>query len=422
VGDDGVLRFSDATGAARSITLDNYAFVFDPNTLRRNGWVFEADAPAQAPADFAVASMRLYPGSNLLVRAPREVANAPGPVIHFAYIDSERGEVKVCATDYRGITSVVVRNGDIANVLPLSEDIAGAGYYSTLTTALEAGEEYYVVVTNRSGQTAERSLGSLFVQPGPRIPIIRAVTLDLSSHRIYANVESGAPSDPHSELAWIRAYHPGLAGGFVALESVPNAFEDPNGYVATIPPEFASSNVEVVAYVAANVYARHRVTEAELVTARVAGTVQLRGNIDTTGIDEEWTIAKFDLDNGLASSDFHEADNWSDTWSPVAPIDLWVMVDESGTGYLHVNGTYVIVPASYNYDSLTREQIEGFVPSQTAVLPLNNPTGVEQGDILAIVTGDGRFAKIRVVAFSFYDNGWTNNHARTIIIDYLTYE
>jgi len=418
VGDDGVLRFADRTGAIRTIALDNYAFVFDTETLRRNGWY----ATGLMGATIDVASMRLYPGSNLFVRAPREVANEPGPVIHFAYIDSERGEVKVCATDYQGITSVVVRNGDIANVLPLTEDIPGAGYYSTLTTALVPGEDYHVVVTNRRGQTAEHALGSLFVQPGPRLPVIRAVTLDLSSHRVYANVESGAPTDPHSEIAWIRAYHPGLSGGFVALASVPNAFEDPNGYVATLPPAFASSNVEVVAYVATSVYSRHRVTEGEVVTARVAGTVQLRGNIDTTGIDEEWTVAKFDLDNGTYTSDFHEADNWSTSWNPVAPVDLWVLVDEGGTGYLFVNGTYVLVPSSYNYEALTVEQIEGFVPSQTAALPLNAATGLEQGDVLAIVTTDGRYAKARVVSFSFYDSGWTNNHARTVVLDYLTYE
>ena len=89
---------------------------------------------------------------------------------------------------------------------------------------------------------------------------------------------------------------------------------------------------------------------------------------------------------------------------------------------MFVNGTYVLVPSSYNYEALTVEQIEGFVPSQTAALPLNAATGLEQGDVLAIVTTDGRYAKARVVSFSFYDSGWTNNHARTVVLDYLTYE
>jgi hypothetical protein len=279
-----------------------------------------------------------------------------------------------------------------------------------------------VVVKNRRDQLAERTLGALYTDPGPRPPIIAAVNLDLASHRIYANVASSVPTDPNSEIEWVRAYHGGLPGTFVELEAVPNAFEDPNGFVAELPPAFASSNIEVVAYVAANVYSRHRVTENEVTTARVAGAIQLAGHIDTTGNDEEWNVPRFDLDNGSYLLYQYEADDWSDGWNPLPPWDLWVMVDESSTGWFHVNGSYLIVPSAYSYEDLTPEVISGLVPSETAPLQINAATGIQSGDVLAIVTTDGRYSKARVVSIGVYDNGWTNAYDRTVALEYVTFE
>ncbi len=423
VGDDAVLRFTDRTGAYRAISLDGYSFVFDTETLRRNGWLFEGEVLANAPADMALDQIRLFPGTNLLVRAPREVAGAMEPVIHFAYIDREAAEVKVCASDYQGITSAVVKNHE-GGVIQLDEDIPGAGFFSTAAGAetFELGEEYTVVVTNRRGQTAERPLAALFTNPGPRKPFINTVTLDLASHRVYANISSGAPDDPSSEIEWVRAYHPGLPGTFVALDVVPNFFEDPNGFVAPLPPAFASSNLEIVAYVAPEVFSRHLVTESEVVTARVAGTVWLTGHIDTSWIDEEWRVPRFDLDNGAYASSFYEAASWSASWSPGPPADLWVMVDEDENGWLHVNGAYVFMPSGYTYETLTPEIIAGLVPSQTARLNIGAETGIRTGDVLAIATTEGRYAKARVVTTSSYDNWWTNAHDRTIVIEYVTFE
>lgn len=423
VGDDGVLRFTDR-GAARSLPLTGYDFVFDTETLRRNGWRFEDGVPAAPPENFALDTMRLFAGSNLFVRAPRELAGEAGPVIHFAYIDTEAGEVKVCTSDYEGIATVTLHNGDADDSLVLVEDIPGAGYFSAETAALtfEAGEEYLVVVTNRRGQTAQRSLGRLFTDPGPRVPIIRSVSLDLASHSIYANVESGAVSDPDSVVDWVRVYHPGLPGTYVALDHVPNAFEDANGYTAELPFAFASSNVEVVAFVTTNVYRKHRVTESEVVTARVAGTVQLPGHVDTTGAEEEWLIPRFDFDNGIYNATFYAADDWSDSFMPGPPADIFVIVDESNTGWVYFNGTYRIVPAGYTYETLSRDEIEGLVPSSTARLKLNDATGLQTGDLLAIVTSDGRYAKARVVSIGVYDSSWTNVHDRTLALDYVTFE
>jgi hypothetical protein len=425
VGDDAVLHVPARDGSSRAISLDGYSFVFDAETLRRNGWrMGDGTTPSAPPAGFVLGDLRLYPSTSLLVRAPREAAGQLGPVIHFAYVDPDQGEVKVCATDYQGITSAIVRSADGEHSLALTEDIPGAGYFSALATSqtFQAGEDYEVVVTNRAGQTAERSLGRLYVPPGPRLPLIRTVTLDLASHQIYANVESGAPDDPKSELQWVRAYHPGLPGGFVALDSVPNAFEDPSGYVATLPAAFASTNLELVAYVAPGVYARHRIGENEIVTPRVAGTVFLPGFIDTTGEDEEWNVPRFDLDEGTYEMSSFEADDWNPAWEPQAPFDLWVNVDEGHTGHLHFNAAYARVPAGYDFATLTRAEIEGFAPGQTATLALLDPAGLQQGDILALLTTSGRYAKARVVTIASDDDGWTNAYSRTLVLEYVTYD
>lgn len=427
VDDENVLHFIDRRGQPRSVSLEGYDIVVDAATLRENGWTLdEGPGPGVPPVGLAFEDTRIFPSTSVLVRAPRDVASAGGPVVHYAYADSIEGDVRVCADDYQGIASVVVRNEAGDHMLELTEDLAGACFFSAIATAATlplGAAPLTVTVTNLRGDVVEAPVETLYFDPGPRAPIIREVRLDLASKRIYANVESGAPSDPHSELEWVRVYHPGLPNGYLALAPVSNAFEDPNGYVVSLPNGFASADVEVVAYVAPGVYARHRVASGEVTTPLFVGTVYLAANIDTTGTDEEWTVPRFDLDLALSEASFFEADVWSDTWTPASTFDLWVAVDESPTGWLHFNaGTrYARVTGGTSYESLTRDQAQAYAPSFTDTLPLGQAEGAQVGDIFVVQTDQHRFAKIRVVSLPTYDNGWTNFYARNLVIEYLVW-
>jgi len=425
VDEEGVLHFIDRVGALRSMSLDGYAFAVDADTLRRNGWqLADGELATEPPENFALEEMRLHATSNVLVRAPRELVGDSGPVIHFAYVDNLQGEVKVCATDYQGIRSVSIVNEEGDQSLSLTEDIAGAGYFTglTLDASFLIGEELTVTVTNLADETANRAIGSLFVQPGPREPMILSVSLDLAGSRVYANVESGAPEDPHSEIEWVRGYHPGLPGGAIDLEPVINSFEDPNGWSAVLPSTFASSNLEIVAYVAPGVFSRHQVTESETVTAHVAGTQYLPAVIDTTGGDEDWWVPIFDLDTAYYSRPHREADDWNNAWNPRPPVDIWVRANQSHDAYLFFNATYEIVTAGMDFNSITPAYIDSLNPSQTAALKLRADPGIRAGDVLALRTTGGRYAKLRVVSINFDEDTWTNRYWRTLVIEYVTFD
>lgn len=424
VDDEAILHFEDTDGSFRSVSLENYAFAIDTETLQRNGWRFDGDDEAQPPEGFVLDDLELQPRSSVLVRAPRETAGERGPVIHFAYVDLVQSQIKACTTDYQGIVSADVQNEEGDRSLPLTEDIPGAGYYTGLISGapFDVNEPLTLVVTNSAGETAEQPLGSLFVQPGPREPIIRTVTLDLANKRVYANVESGAPSDPASALEWVRIYHGGLPGGAIDLLSVINSFEDPNGFIATLPADFNSTNVEIIAYTAPGVFSRHRVTATETIESRVAGTVTLGAVIDTTGAEEDWWVPAFDLDDGLFERPHRAGDDWNNGWNPPPPFDLWVRVDQSHDAWLYFNGTYARVSSGTDFNALTRADIDALSPSETGRLQLRESVGIRAGDIFAIQTSDGRYAKVRATAIDTENSAATNRYWRTLVLEYLTFE
>lgn len=419
------LNYVDRSNRARTVSIDGYDIVVDAETLRLAGWTLdEGPGPAVPPDGFVFEDTRLRPGSSVLLRAPRTVSGATEPVIHYAYADAVEGEVRVCATDYQGIASVVVMNEARNQMLALTEDLAGSCFFSALasTAELPIGEDpLTAVVTNLNGDVIEGPVETLYYAPGPRVPVINEVRLDLASRSVYANVSSGAPGDPNSEIEWVRLYHPGFVPGYFAMTTVPNDFEDPNGFEVDLPEGFARSDVEVVAYVAAGVYARHRVGSGEVTIPRVTGTTHLDASIDTTGVDEEWWVPRFDLDTGMGASSFYESDDWSSAYVPAVSNDLWVSVDEGGTAWLHFNGTYARVVPGIDFTALTQGIVAGYAPSLTASLALNTTEGIQVGDMLAIRTNEGHWSKLRVISLPASYDWWTDLYVRNIWFEYLTW-
>jgi hypothetical protein len=447
VGDDQVLHYVDKEGFPRSRSLEDFTFVFDPDTLLSNG--YDLDAGGRPDPDFGQEDLILNPHTVLLVKAPRDPGDT-GPRIHFAYYDRDRNEVRASASDYQGIRSVLLTDGDATVATPMTEELPGSGFYTgrpEISADAEADIHLTVVVENIVGEIAEQDAGVLFVYNGPWAPDINITKLDFANHALYANASSSAPDDPLSDIEWVRAFHPALPGGFQEMTAVINAYEDPHGYSCTLPVEFMSTGVKVVAYVAPGVYTEEIITSA--VEAHQQGSFKMSGTIDTTGAAEEWRVPAINLDTAATERYFFEADDWTSSWNPpldaqaradaiadlthpLFPIppyypwkslgyDFWLRLrNGSHDPYLTFNAAYARVPAGVTFDSLTRDHIINYAPSDTT--PLKVFSDILTGDILAIKTVDGRYAKVQVSATRKGEDSWTNYYWCNTTVRYVVFK
>jgi len=285
VDEAGTLFWIDHDGNPRTRPLEGFTWAIDPQTLRANGWIVEPDGTATPPEGFVLDAMRVLPYTNILVRAPRDPAEPPEPVVHFGYLDPYNGEVRVSAADYEGIVRVRVHNEDESSETELFEDVPGAGFYSGSATAEDgfvAGEPLYAEVVNLAGLSKTVLLGELFQEPGPQAPLINDTELDLNAHTIYVNAESGNPNNANSDIAWVRLYHPDLPGGFVAVaDRVFDYYQDENGLQADLPATFqATEGLKVVAYVSPGVYTEQDIAPGDIssVQVRRMGTITMQAD------------------------------------------------------------------------------------------------------------------------------------------------
>jgi len=431
---DGTMHYADRDGITRTRSLSGFNFVFDDDTLRANGWTLAGDGAAQTspPPGFVLDDTRLLPGTSLLVRAPRDAQTAPGPVIHYAYLDSLTGEVKASVADYQGIFSVVVTNEDGSVALPLLEDIPGAGFYSG--TAPEGTEGLLkVVVENLAASRAEADLGRLFVEAGPQPPVIQSLSLDVPNHFLYANVSSGNPGDAVSDIAWVRAYHPALPDGYVTMQRSIFFFEDPDGFTVDLPSSFTGRDVEVVAFVADGVFARRTVADADIIDAHRIGSLTLNAKTAHPLHEQRWTwyLATLDLDKGKKGTDevagsVIDPKAWDDDDDPNAPVDLWVRVDEphkNATAHMHFNVRRAKL-GQVDFDSLTKADIQNADPSAMGSLLVNgtDANGIDIGDVLAVRTTADRYAKLQVTAVKEEHGDLATYKSYNVTVRYVVFE
>ena len=423
---DGVLHYADRNGVLRTRPLGGFTFAFDDDTLRSNGWTLAGDgAPETSPPEgFVLEETRLLPGTALLVRAPRDPRAAPGPVIHFAYLDSLTGEVKASAADYQGLFSVEVVNADGDPVLPLMEDIPGAGFYSGTVPDNSEGL-LKVVVENLAGESAEADLGRLFVEAGPQKPVVNEISLDVPSHHLYANISSGNPRYPDSDILWVRAYHPALPDGFLTMQRTIFFFEDPNGYEVDLPSNFTGRDVDIVAFVTDGVYIKRRVLSSEVIEAYRIGTVTL--DADTEQPLGQRTlygyIATLDLDKGTKQ----RLGPYSDEFTvPGWTVELWLYVEsnlKSAPAYLVFNHTYTKL-GKVDFDALTKADLVNAQPSSLGDLTVkgSGSNGIQVGDVLAMITNDGRYAKLEVTDIVEGGDFWQTYKSYDVTVRYVVFK
>jgi len=434
VDEDGFLHYADPDGVPRTRSLGEFTFAFDDDTLRADGWTLAGDGAPETspPPGFVLEETRLLPGSTLLVRAPRDLQAAPGPVIYFAYLDSLTGEVKVSTADYQGIFSVEVSNEDGSAWLPLTEDIAGAGFYSGFVSDGSSGL-LKVVVENLAGDRAEADLGRLFVEAGPQAPVIKQLRLDVPNHNLYANVASGNPGDPVSDILWVRAYHPALPDGFLTMDRSIYFFEDPDGYSVDLPSNFTGTDIEVVAFVTDGVYSRRKVRTSEIIEAHQIGSVTLDADTEWPLFGKyQWYLATLDLDTGAKRRRGPYVAPWQQSYFPTAPDDLWLEVEsnQSDAGamlrftYDTPYGTRHAKLGAVDFDSVTKADIINAQPSSYDVLYLKQTgsNGIAIGDVLALRTSAGRYAKLQVTDIKEGGDFWETYKSYDVTVRYLVFK
>lgn len=423
---DGTMHYADRDGILRSRSLTGFNFAFDDDTLRGNGWTLAGDGNPQTspPPGFVLEETRLLPGTSLLVRAPRNAQASPGPVIHFGYLDSLTGEVKASVADYQGIFAVVVVNAGGDPVLPLLEDIPGAGFYSG-TVPSEATGLLKVVVENLAGEIAEANLGSLFVEAGPQVPVVNEVSLDVPNHHLYANISRGPPGDDVSHIQWVRAYHPALPDGYMVMQKTIFAFEDPDGYEVELPSSFTGKDVDIVAFVTDGVFVKRRVLSTEVIEAHRVGTVTLDADAEwpfpQIGVDPYRYDVRLDMDNGTKV-------RFKISNDPVpASTDLYFWVHHNGNdspaSFSFPYTTYKKL-GKVDFDALTKADLINAQPSSTANLTLkqSGATGVDVDDVLVILTSGNRYAKVQVTGIVEGGDFWETYKSYDVTVRYVVFK
>jgi hypothetical protein len=414
VDENGTLSYVDREGNPRTRSLDGFKYAIDPTTLRANGWTVDPDGTAAAPEDFALHAMRILPDTSILIRAPRDAGSTPEPEVHFGYLDPYSGEIKVSAADYEGILRVAIYNADRSQTVDLFEDVPGAGFFSGnagTDDGFDAADTLQAEVTNLAGLTKTVELGQLYQAPGPQVPIINLVALNINDRRLYANVESGNPDNPNSLIEWVRVYHDDLPDGFLELDPVINYYEDPHGLEAQLPVGFQSTDdVKVVAYVSQDVWTEEIVSPEDITNVQVRrqGTITMKSEWDDGGLKFASRIGRLTLDAPKNDRYYRytETTNWTGALHPIpgAPTDLVLRVNNNAalipnmTSQMFFNAQHALVgQGDVLYRGLTKSEIQAETFVGDSPLEVGALGGLQKNEVYAIRTTAGLYAKIYVV-------------------------
>jgi hypothetical protein len=442
VDENGNLLYTDAHGTPKMASLDGFTFAVDPPTLRANGWTLQGDgAPATtAPPGFTLDAMRLLPESSIFIRAPRGPGDPAGPVVYYAFVDSQSGEIEVAAEDYEGIDHVLVRNEDASHLQTLDEEVPGGGFFSGNALGdggFDPGSALTVEVTNLAGVTTTKDLGTLYAEPAPQPPVIHSVELNLDQGYVYANIESGNPGAPNSDVLWVRAFHDDFPGGFAEMTPVIDFFRDPNGYSVSLPQGFRPERqLEVVAYVSPGVWTSRIVQAGDVTQTKIRryGTVDLFAmrdiNTPVVYVTTEWTRTGVTFDATPGANIVQTYVTKQAAGSPAIPgIPTDVTLQDDGANnwaFLYWNAYYTKVPGGNAgvFDALTRDDIpdDGSISTRDA-LKAGDASGIEVGDVLKIRTNPENLpGKIYVEAVTYDHNVVKGQYWCTVRLRYVIYE
>jgi hypothetical protein len=305
-----------------------WRWTLDPMTLARDAAHVQSAATIQD-----MLNLRLWPGSQISLRAPRLLAEA-GPLVYSAYADEGEASftVTTCVADYDGVAQVVFIDSQ-GQETALSRDGRGPWFFSGTLTGDPAGSSVRAesvrrhLVPNPAGganisvRLSTTAPVSVVYTARPSAPVIEKhiyPTAAPTFTSLYARVVPGGnPGHPlASDLVWwVRAYHGSFVkadgateDGYYELKRVTNAFEDPNGWLLPLIPV-----VRGVRLVAASVGGKYTILDLDDADKIfVTGSITLSGQYDYTANDEYW-IQQADLEHperGVFESYTGDSNTW----------------------------------------------------------------------------------------------------------------
>ncbi len=146
------MSYIDRFGFPQEAALVDWNFIFDQNTLIKNGVNLETK---EVPEGLGLTDMILNQDTSIIIRAPREVIGLLEPEIYYAYYDHETRTIKVAAGDYNGITGAFFIDKD-GTKHPMEEVMKGTGEFVFDTATIsEIYEPIFNVATDVEGELVE---------------------------------------------------------------------------------------------------------------------------------------------------------------------------------------------------------------------------------------------------------------------------
>ena len=440
--DDNTVTYRDRLGVKKTLSLQDWDFVFDVDTLTGNGFTLSGVNQLIPPsADYNLANLVLGPDTVIVGKPPRyHYSGERRPVVHYAYLDEQMDTVRVCASDYSGIGRVTFQSGSTSSPREMEEIVFNSGIYTLEidSSYVSSGSETVTVYSIDPGALPAVVSVEKVVYPErePVPPVIDAVYFNLYNHLLIAHVTG----DPGYPVTGVTVYHHLLEpDGKREMLPSPRWWNDMNGYQAYLDyiDQYNYYGLTIIAVAEGygdKVYAIHEVTEDDIVKDGCAGDmgiiVDYRSNSDddySCGFNcffdcpygdfldvwlrpekTQWRIAQLDLDSDnygfyrertwvLPDKSFNWYWwSWNHAWDPQHPYDLWLL--QEGGLSLYFNSRYTVYDGVKSFQEIDRAEVERFVMDSSFTEPYIPVTlTVEDLPLVFITrTNQGRYAKVRI--------------------------
>ncbi|MFC2171141.1 binary toxin-like calcium binding domain-containing protein [Acidobacteriota bacterium] len=278
---DNTITFLDRLGEEQTISLKDWDFQFDVDTLTKNGFVLTEDNQLLPPApDYNTANLVLGPDTVIVGKPPRtHHADENSPFVHYAYVDERMDVLRVCASDYMGVEKATFQ--DRYGILhPMEELVFNSGIYTlAIDSSYESNgsETVTVVSTDPSASPAVVAVEKLeYPKEEPVPPTIADVYFRPLHNVLTAHVLS----DPQYPVTSVKAYHRLLDDDGKVLENSSRWWEDENGYQAYLE-NINHDNFSGLYIIAISeghgrrAYSSRNITEAEIIKDGFHGDVRM---------------------------------------------------------------------------------------------------------------------------------------------------
>ena len=396
--DDNIITYFDRLGEKQTISLQDWNFNFDIDTLTKNAFTLTEDGKLLPPStDYNLANLVLGPDTVIVGQPPREhYPNENSPMVHYAYLDENMDAVRVCASDYSGIEKVTFQSNSASTPKEMEELVFNSGIYTLeIDSSYESNGSEKATVYSIDPDAIPAVVPVLKLEYPSEIapipPTIEQVYFNAFNHILSARVTW----DPQFPVTSVTAYHYLIEPeGYKEMHPSILWWNEENGYEVKLENIDQDNWVGLsimaeVDYNGQKIYDVYRLTESDVIKDGINGnlraTIDFRRNSCGEGWFESkyvassctavgklstgWRTAILDLDtpyfgdwvpaegeNPERIAKWYNAP-WNEAWNPQPPYDflLYQMWD---TTNLRFDGPWCDVSDKITFDACTRIYIE----------------------------------------------------------------